>query len=199
MQRLLDIAADVPGLLETVKRRSAVGNVNDPSDWGDTRCQVRSLLKSLIQWRAQWENTHPDSSFTVEVDVCTRYEGLLPTGAIPPKRYTWYIDFASAHEISVFDATLLVSIRLAESCLTSEEMQCIFTSCEDIQQLPLFSDFTTEWVVEEVYRSIPYFLHPRNRSSGAFAVFYALWAWYVDVGLIRRLRPCCLQPRADVL
>lgn len=61
LQKLLDIAADIPGLLEDADSL----DMQSSSNRSDLRHRILSSLDALCKWRIGWERLHPNSAFIV--------------------------------------------------------------------------------------------------------------------------------------
>lgn len=97
MQTLLDIAADIPGILQDVdelKRNSGGTNILPI----DLRQRIISTIRSLFSWRAQFQTDYPNIAYGVTVEGTWHLAHLR----LPQSHATnsvWFEKFDRAHEL----------------------------------------------------------------------------------------------------
>ncbi|KAK4500992.1 hypothetical protein PRZ48_006798 [Zasmidium cellare] len=179
MQKLLDIAADVPGLLEDA---DILERMPSPHGQESLQQRVSSTLQLLCQWHLEWQRQYPHAA-VIAATPSRLHQRLLQVDSPTLPTSLWFHDFARAHEIAVYDAILLVLLGVAEDHVERAQIEEAITTADegaawDHSPLTLpHVGVTQQEVAEEVFRMVNYFLHGAHRTSGALAVYYALWAW----------------------
>lgn len=188
MQTLLDIAADIPGIVQDSDTTLDLASSDEAMDTRNIRARVLSCLRMLFLWRRQWEALFPNVASRVALDSAAHLAHLhLPESLAA--RSLWFSQFERAHEIAIYNGALLTLLRFLESWdhrqpagLLLEDLTSSSGSARSLQPLLLPSHpINPGQVLEEVYCSVSYFLHPAHARSGVIALYHPLRCWFVPL------------------
>lgn len=184
MQRLLDVVADIPGLLEAGDRLSSQNSSACGDEEQSLGILILRVLRQLVEWRTEWGNTFSSAAYPVSVASTTHLEHLhLPLECAA--RSIWYSQFERAHEIVIYDGALLLLLQLAEIWNDRTSVENVFASLrlplgpKAISQ-PLImptGGLIADHVIDEIYCSVSYLLAPQHGRSGVVALYYPLRCW----------------------
>lgn len=185
-QTLFDVVADIPGLLQD---SDELQSQTDGLRTGSERnlCdRMLSTLGMLFTWRFQFEKAFPNMAYSVAVEPSTVLSHLQIPEVYASKSF-WFTRFDRAQDLLCYNAAVLVVLQLLEAWDISARMSEVFSNgallvrpLGPLQSLLLPSPgITLEHVLEEIHRSVAYFLHPMHSRSGFLALFSPLWCWYV--------------------
>lgn len=186
MQRLLDVVADVPGLLQDSDELNAQGESIENSAKQDLRDRILTTLNMLLTWRYHWGRDYPNIAYTVTIEPST----VLTQLQVPEEyaaKSVWFTRFERAHELVLYNAALLLLVGLLETWEITYKLSSILANqaiakrqMAPLQPLLLPSSvISPSQVIDEIYRCVSYFLHPAHSRSGVIAVFHPLLCWYV--------------------
>ena len=185
-QKLLDVVADLPGLLQDWDRVSTFSfdSGDNPVDWLLKR--LLSTLRRLFLWRWWWEELYPDVAFLINVEPAAHLE-LLGVKKEHLQRSISFTDFSRAYELVLYDSALVIALNLAEHWLDEQKLSDILTDLAQVEPNVVSSQpllipgqvKKPKQVVEETYRCVSYFLQRGHARSGAFAIVWPLWSWCV--------------------
>lgn len=187
MQTLLDVVADIPGILEESDEflKGADGERNRDQHFMCDR--ILSTLRTLFHWRWQWEKQYPNVAHRVVIESAVHFVHLhLPEEHAANQ--TWFTSFERAQEVTVYNSALLLLLILAETWDCERQRILPFTDLVDrprpeMSSQPLLLPSATvmpNQVIEQIHHSVSYFLHPMHARSGVFVLYFPLWCWFVS-------------------
>lgn len=190
MQTLADVEADIPGLLQDSDELQAQSDAGDAvhvsSRQENLYDRVLSTLSALFNWRFQFEQDYPSLAHTVTIDPPAILTHMLISDDYAARSF-WFARFDRAQELLCYNAAVLVMLQLLEAWnLTARIGEVLPNSAVLARPLALRQPLllpspaiTPKQVLEEIHRSVPYFLHSMHSKSGFLALYYPLWCWYV--------------------
>jgi hypothetical protein len=147
-----------------------------------------STVTLLFVWRIQFEKDYPNFSYTVAIEPST----ILTHLHVPEKhaaKSLWFTQFERAQELATYNAALLVVMQLLEMWNITHRMSEVLSN-HAIFGKPLVSlqplllpgpTIRPSQILEEIYRSAAYFMHPSHSRSGLLAMYYPLLSWSVFI------------------
>ena len=196
MQTLLDVVADIPGILEDSDSLLEPAYSDKTRDSSMICARVLSCIHMLFLWRMKWEILFPHVAFRVAIDSTAHLAHLRFPENLATKSL-WFTQFERAHEIAIYNCALLTLLRLLETWddrqsvnLLLENLASSSETARSVQPLLLPSHpIDPDRIIEEVYCSVSYLLHPAHAQSGVIALYHPLRCWFVSREMVPILAP----------
>lgn len=184
MQSLLDVVADIPGLLEASDQQSLQDRATNNDGEQSLAERLLQVVQELGQWRKRWEEMFPAAASTVSINSTAHLEHLrLPTDCAA--RSLWFTQFERAHEIVIYSGALLLLLQLTEKWNIRMRAKSVFADLcfpagpQSLSQPLIVPNalLTADLVIDEIHCCVSYLLAPQHGRSGVIALYYPLRCW----------------------
>lgn len=179
-QRLLDVFAKLPGLLEENDRLKSqrlgkgIGIGEEIERYSQS---LIATISKLFVWRWSWEETYPNMAYEIPMKVTQSGEQS------PFEPALYYRDFQRCRETTLYNAALLILLPIARSWgIIDASAQTLWKLRDHSRQAPCSSNLlmlpnenmTTEAIAREICRSVKYHLQGSHRMNGAMMLLLPL-------------------------
>ena len=200
-QKLLDIAALIPGLQEDWwAARSIAADDQDMLQLSKRFIpKIARMLENLFRWRWTWEAEHPSAVSELPVDPATSLCTDLDTGKPLFSTVFEFADTTRANEIAMYNSVALMVLHISTICHGGRNPDFI---AEQIRksllpdgQLPAktnplrfpnecfdYSKKAHEWfeysnIADEIAQTIDYYSREEHFSQGVYSLIFPLRMW----------------------
>lgn len=192
---LVDILACIPRLLEESDMLQSSQRVPCSADAGELdmyRSRLINVLSELFLWRWRWEQSNPAAAFEVPYTSTTKMTADRQSDTIFQTMLS-YRHFHRGREPMLYNTALLLIFDLTEVWNVTEAPQLALAQLSEyarpLRSNPLtlpHEDLSSSEAIDEICRSLEYYLERPRSGAGAMVVLLPLRVTYRYVQEERR-------------